>query len=97
MAGSRPAVDAGWINKEQQIGQTGKTIAPRLIISCGISGAFQHTMGMKDAKQIVAINTKPSAPIFKIAGVGIQADLHRFLPVFIERLRRVVPSPAKDS
>jgi electron transfer flavoprotein alpha subunit len=97
VAGSRPAVDAGWITKERQIGQTGKTVAPSLFISCGISGAMQHTMGMKDSKRIIAINNNPTAAIFKIASVAILADLHKFLPLIIERLRKDRASSSNDS
>lgn len=95
MAGSRPAVDNRWVPFERQIGQTGKTVAPKLIISCGVSGATQHIMGMKDSKLIVAINVDKAAPIFKNADVAIVADVHQFLPVLIEAVRQAKDSVAK--
>jgi electron transfer flavoprotein alpha subunit len=88
LGGTRPAVDAGWISYDRQIGQTGKTVAPKLIISCGISGATQHTMGMKDSKLIIAINIDRSAPIFKIADVCIVTDLQEQLPILVDMLRQ---------
>ena len=94
VASSRPVVDAGWVSKDRQVGLTGKTVSPGLYLSCGISGAIQHTMGMKDSKQIIAINNNPDAPILKIANVRILADLHEFLPALIERLRQVKGSQA---
>jgi electron transfer flavoprotein alpha subunit len=70
------------------VGQTGKTVTPRLYVACGISGATAHTMGMKDAATIIAINTDPGAPIFKIAHLSVQADVPGFLPVLAARCRR---------
>jgi len=90
LAGSRIAVDAGWIPFERQIGQTGKSIFPQLIICCGISGASQFTMGMQDSKFIVAINNDRQAPIFRVADVFILGDLHKIVPALIERLRTAV-------
>jgi len=84
---SRPVCDAGWLPLEHQVGMTGQTVAPRLYLACGISGAIQHCMGMSRAELIVAINTDPGAAIFNVAHLGIVQDLHRFLPALIAKLR----------
>jgi electron transfer flavoprotein alpha subunit len=87
VGGTRVVVDLGWLPRERQIGQTGKTVRPRLYVACGISGATQHTLGMKDSGAIVAINTDPGAPIFKIADLALQADVRELLPVLAAKCR----------
>lgn len=88
VGGTRVAVDLGWLPRDRQIGQTGKTVTPRLYVACGISGSTQHTLGMKDSTTIVAINTDAAAPIFKIAHLALQADVSGFLPVLSARCKR---------
>ncbi len=84
---SRPVVDAGWLPFEHQIGSSGQTVAPKLYIAIGISGAMQHVVGMKNAKVIVAINKDPEAPIFKIAHYGIVDDLFKVVPILTQKIR----------
>ena len=87
LAASRPVIDGGWLPKDRQVGQSGKTIRPKLYIACGISGAHQHVLGMKKADIIVAINSDPKAPIFRIAHYGIVGDIFEVLPALTRCLQ----------
>jgi electron transfer flavoprotein alpha subunit len=87
VAGSRAAVDAGFIPHIRQVGQTGLTVRPKLYIACGISGAIQHRAGMQDANKIIAINSDPEAPIFDICHYGIVGDVMDVIPLFIDAYR----------
>ena len=84
---SRAVVDAGWKPYAFQIGQTGKTVKPKVYLAFGISGAMQHTVGMKGAKTIIAVNKDPEAPIFKIADLGVVGDVHKIVPQLTQEIR----------
>ena len=87
VAATRAIVDAGWIPYATQIGQTGKTVAPKLYLAAGISGAIQHKVGMMNSENIVAINKDQNAPIFEYCDLGVVGDLHKILPKLTEAIK----------
>ena len=86
VGGTRPPLDEGWITEDQMIGQSGKTIRPKLYIGIGISGVIQHVVGIQDAKVIIAINNDPRAALFQSADLGVVADFRKIVPLLIEEL-----------
>ena len=93
VAGTRPALDAGWIPDERVIGQSGETIAPQFLITLGVSGAPQFATGVLNSKTILAVDRNPRAPIFEMADIGVVGDLQEVLPLLISRLRAIKGKP----
>jgi electron transfer flavoprotein alpha subunit len=92
LAGSRPVIDKQWLSPDRQVGSSGKIIKPRVYFAIGISGAFQHVMGMKDSELIIAINKDPNAPIFEVAHYGIVGDLFKVLPLITQKITELKSS-----
>jgi len=88
VSGSRAVIDSGWLDKERQVGQTGRTVRPDLYFACGISGAIQHVAGMEESDLIIAINKNPDATIFEVSNLGIVGDASKIIPLVIDEIRK---------
>jgi len=93
LGASRDVVDRGWLSYPHQVGLSGKTITPKLYVGLGVSGSVQHLAGMQTSQTIVAINTDPEAPIFRVADFGIVGDMFDVLPALVEKLREAKGKP----
>ncbi|MBQ4314012.1 MAG: electron transfer flavoprotein subunit alpha/FixB family protein, partial [Lentisphaeria bacterium] len=87
LASTRALVEAGWVDAKCQIGLSGRTVKPKLLIACGVSGAIQFVAGMNSSEKIIAINTDANAPIFNVAHIGIKGDIYKIIPELITRIK----------